>query len=515
MFDEVIVEVPIRMTQEMLQGMYPAQYLNAQRNQGAPVSKLPEEILLRIFTSARDASYDPRATLRTITHACRHWRDIAITAPLLWTRYLSSSRPKWTTLALQRTQRAHLAPLEIDLHLRDGISDVAKSLLTHTSHASKLKMTGRARHLATARELMDEVTPFLKELHISCIDDVDPALDDTLALPFKLLPTKFRLTHHLRHLELNKVDIDFNSPLLRNLTTLSLRRISPESLPTWTELKMMLHRMPLLSHLTLEHVFPAADLSVLSHTPVCPLLLDYISIECVSASQIQTILSYLFFLQPKDLYLRWDEDDVDYISTFRIIGIAIHGKDLGNSFDHLQLEMAHADGRLDLAASRWEGPSIHISVPNRARMGGAVIMARFVDLLCLGAITELDLDSLEVPCDLDALLLLTDKMPFLEHVAVWYFTAFDFFEVLRMKSATLHDQQICLPGLKLFSFRGTDFSGYEEWVTNEAMAVLATRREHGVGLARISFDFIKNLSPEMVAEFEEEVESVCVVFDTW
>ena len=499
--------------------MYPSQYLSTKRNREAPVSKLSEDILLRIFTFARAADpEDPRTPLRRITHVCRDWRDVAIEAPLLWTHCLSSSRPKWTTLALQRTQRAPMASLEIDLHLQHGISDVSKALLAHTSHTSNLKMSGRARHLIAAQEMMADEASFLKKLHIPCKHDNHSDTDDGLAPRFELSPTKFRHTHHLRILELERVDIDFGSPLLRNLTTLSLRRVSPESLPTWPQLIELLHRMPLLGHLTLEHVFPRVDSSALSLKPACLPLLDYLYIECTAASQMQTILSYVFFLRPEELRLRWHEDDVDHTSTFRTIGVAVHAKQFGNTFNKLEAEMFDNDRSLSLvAASSRKGSSIHVSVPSSAETDETVIIAAFVDLLCLQDVTKLDLAlAMFKDYDHDALLLLAGKMPFLKGVSISFFTAFDFFEVLGMKCGTSHSQtqQICLPDLESFAFMISNFSGREEWVESDAMKVLATRREQGAELEYLSFDYCEDLSPEMVSIFEEEVEQVYADWDT-
>lgn len=109
-------------------------------------------------------------------------------------------------LALQRTQRARIAPLEIDLDLHDGISDISKTLLTHTPHAWRLKITDPALHLIGAQELMEGDTSFLKELKIFCTENQDSGTAEDPAFTFKLSSTKFLHTHGLHRLELNMVE---------------------------------------------------------------------------------------------------------------------------------------------------------------------------------------------------------------------------------------------------------------------------------------------------------------------
>lgn len=408
-----------------------------------------------------------------------------------------------------------MAPLESYVHLRDGISDISKALLAHASHTSQLKIVGRARHLAAAQALMEDEAPLFEELQIFCIDATDPDSQGAFALPFKLSPTNFRHARHLRSLKLEWVHIDIDSPLLRNLKTLSLRYILPGSLPTWSQLIEMLHRMSFLDHLTLEHVFPNVDPSTLPPKPACLPLLDYVSIECMAASQMQTILSHMSFLRPDELQLHWREGDIDYAPIFQTIGVTTHAKCFGNDFEKLSVDLSPSGRSLSLLAFASGGSSIDVAVPNSTGVGETVIIGDFIDLLCLKNITELEVE-IDKEWEHDALRLMADKMPFLQDLTVSFFNAFGFFEVLGMKPGIPHAQaypQICFPNLQAFTFMNSNFLGREEWVEKVAMEVLATRRDQGAALEGLYFNWVDNLSPEMVVRFEGEVEQVEVLHE--
>ncbi|GLB40958.1 hypothetical protein LshimejAT787_0901730 [Lyophyllum shimeji] len=72
--------------------------LKRQRNAYAYISRLPSEILCRIFEIARDTDHlrHPRPeSCVIITHVCSAWRDIAIRFPGLWNRITPNYRFPW------------------------------------------------------------------------------------------------------------------------------------------------------------------------------------------------------------------------------------------------------------------------------------------------------------------------------------------------------------------------------------------------------------------------------------
>ncbi|KAF5325423.1 hypothetical protein D9619_010021 [Psilocybe cf. subviscida] len=95
-------------------GMQPAIMLpKTRRNfELASVSKLPDEILLRIFLILRDSSGRHLRDWHQVTHTCRYWRGVAIGSPLLWTHLFEDTSPAFIQLMLERSRSA---PLEVEL----------------------------------------------------------------------------------------------------------------------------------------------------------------------------------------------------------------------------------------------------------------------------------------------------------------------------------------------------------------------------------------------------------------
>lgn len=78
LLDEEIADLTARMQQAI-------RMLKARRNELAPVSKLPDEVLQHIFLIFRDSTdLDPK-NWQQGTQICQYWRHVAVELPLLWT----------------------------------------------------------------------------------------------------------------------------------------------------------------------------------------------------------------------------------------------------------------------------------------------------------------------------------------------------------------------------------------------------------------------------------------------
>ncbi|KAJ7476236.1 hypothetical protein FB451DRAFT_1463887 [Mycena latifolia] len=85
-----------------------------------PVVTLPVEITSQIFLHCLpDNPFDPSVPVPAVVlgHVCRHWRDIALSVPQLWSSYVK--------LWLARSQNQ---PLSIRVYPRDGLSQDASTL---------------------------------------------------------------------------------------------------------------------------------------------------------------------------------------------------------------------------------------------------------------------------------------------------------------------------------------------------------------------------------------------------
>jgi hypothetical protein len=117
--------------------------LSQRRNELAPISSLPTEIIADILLLASAKRNDPGMAWLNVAHVCRQWRDIALNQPLFW------SHINFTNLtsagAAEMLARAKEAPLQLDWrqrlagHWDDArYSAFEKELQAHVSHIRHL-----------------------------------------------------------------------------------------------------------------------------------------------------------------------------------------------------------------------------------------------------------------------------------------------------------------------------------------------------------------------------------------
>ncbi|KAI0066277.1 hypothetical protein BV25DRAFT_1797228, partial [Artomyces pyxidatus] len=85
--------------------------LKARVNAFAPITRLPDEMLARIFGALRDMWRPEGRSLGWIlvTHTSRRWRDVALAYPSLWAEINNDVSFKWATEMLSRAKSAPLA----------------------------------------------------------------------------------------------------------------------------------------------------------------------------------------------------------------------------------------------------------------------------------------------------------------------------------------------------------------------------------------------------------------------
>ncbi|KAI0055554.1 hypothetical protein BV25DRAFT_166386 [Artomyces pyxidatus] len=87
-------------------------WVRMRRNRLSPISHLPPEILVHIFsfdTTPNDGS--PTYHLMHITHVCRRWRSVAIGCPSLWGRINLGVDHRWKKVMLARAKAVPLSIL--------------------------------------------------------------------------------------------------------------------------------------------------------------------------------------------------------------------------------------------------------------------------------------------------------------------------------------------------------------------------------------------------------------------
>ncbi|KAK0488989.1 hypothetical protein IW261DRAFT_1414413 [Armillaria novae-zelandiae] len=223
--------------------------LKSQRNTLAPISQLPPEMLSRIFLFV---SYPRELSLSwiNVSHVSQHWRAVALGFSALW-----SSPPFMTpTWAHEMLKRSKMAPLTIvaDLtYMTPKMLAVFEDAMRQVDRSAELSLTGTKtmeRYLTNATKR----APFLNKLCISQLYTHYDASDERIALPCNFFDGQ---APRLRHLDLNRCQVQWDTGLMQNLTY--LRIVEPgEYRPTISQLVDLLEQMPYLETLELEHALP-------------------------------------------------------------------------------------------------------------------------------------------------------------------------------------------------------------------------------------------------------------------
>ncbi|KAF9238629.1 hypothetical protein BU15DRAFT_75080 [Melanogaster broomeanus] len=259
--ESVIAEAHARIDNEIALLKLPICALLTRKNALLPVSRLPCEILATIFLYQAYSFYqDPRYFVMwgsappwaNVSYVCRHWRNVALSCPSLWS-FLFVSSPRWTEELLSRSK---MVPLRIRI---DGACSDQEAMIlfenvtTDVTRIQELSLKLPTLPCNLVEGVLSKLStpaPLLHTLRL-CIPDLgeDGVYPDTL---FN------RETPALRTLELYYCHIPWSSPVFTALSTLRLRNIDWSSQPTITELLTMLRRMPGLVHLYLENALRSA-----------------------------------------------------------------------------------------------------------------------------------------------------------------------------------------------------------------------------------------------------------------
>lgn len=230
--------------------------LKSQRNSFASISRIPPEVLGKVFEFTKAAIEPPlfplyklKGTPRWLkmTHVSRHWRDLAINLlASLWVNlrldnlpFLEKmlSRSKGAGLVIQASFSspsgvAHYSPNALDLALNDS---------------SRIKVLSlKDVRWDTWKYLKGLLPKSAPQLEYLCL--TGSSID--LIIPEEILCK----TPKLRRLELTRFGVDWisHSHLLRSLTHLKLHSIIRNSPPTWKQFVNVLKRMPHLEVLDLN-----------------------------------------------------------------------------------------------------------------------------------------------------------------------------------------------------------------------------------------------------------------------
>ncbi|KAF5310140.1 hypothetical protein D9619_010574 [Psilocybe cf. subviscida] len=287
-------------------------FVLTRRNTYARISRLPNEVLVEIFTILRDDG-SVRFNLQAwhhITHICQHWRRVCLESAILWTTP-PTHRHDYTLLMLERSRTS---PLEIVL-FRATSAATCTAVLSHISRIKSLiieQSHAALQHFQRTLSALKEEAPLLETLQIA---QTFPSSSDVFRLSTSLL----RQFPSLKTLCLSLIDFDWTIFPIYSLTSLTCICLRLSRNPSWTQFYDALRKMPSLGELSVEF----DDLQLISpprHVEPLQLpLLHTLELAASRASVTWSFLSNSSFPRLRDAYLEcsfsesFDLDD--YLTT--------------------------------------------------------------------------------------------------------------------------------------------------------------------------------------------------------
>lgn len=233
----------------------------SQRNQFAPVSRLPPEVLSTIFSYAASHSEYPTLNLLyrySFSHVSQTWRSVAINAPALW--HVLPSSMLWAKVMIERSKAVGLV---IRLNL-DHLSSVSPSVVfwnnvfrNHASRIRVLELTGGSK--STLSALFNDLQPLSLPLH-------SLRLWLSSSEPLFTFPANIVETKNIRSLSVSGCNSTWYSSSLCCLTELNMQNISNR--PRFDEFFDTLRRNPYLQILDMGNSLPLASELIGSITSV-------------------------------------------------------------------------------------------------------------------------------------------------------------------------------------------------------------------------------------------------------
>ena len=186
------------------------------KNTFALVNRTPPEVLSLIPDYCEDSERDEASI--ELTHVCRHWREIFVSRPSLWTR-LDCKNVEKTKVYIERSRTS---PLEILLNGRGAgrfRGEAFFLVVPHIGRSKTLSISNWRPPVSVALlpvffELLSCPVPLLEKLKIDLIHESTPALSSTLFDGGDL--------SSLRELDLTGVLVPLSWRSLGNLTIFNL-----------------------------------------------------------------------------------------------------------------------------------------------------------------------------------------------------------------------------------------------------------------------------------------------------
>ncbi|KII87389.1 hypothetical protein PLICRDRAFT_163487 [Plicaturopsis crispa FD-325 SS-3] len=216
------------------------------RNDFALTARLPPEVLSEIFDWYRALDVlESTYKWIEVTHVCRHWRNVALGCPRLWS-YIVSETPRWTEELLARSKNAPLTFSATYGYPHEKSELSTNMALKHMHRMAALDLTMPMLSFNKASTHFDTPAPILESLQLAVVTH-DPTGVDGCDLPIKFCRG---IGPRLRSLSLRSCGAPWGLPFMNNLRVLKLASIPLETRPRVSDILGILRRASSL--ITLE-----------------------------------------------------------------------------------------------------------------------------------------------------------------------------------------------------------------------------------------------------------------------
>ncbi|KAJ7449664.1 hypothetical protein FB451DRAFT_751743 [Mycena latifolia] len=233
---------------------------------------LPNEILAEIFQNACETSIARSTTLKSVSHVCHLWRQVALGCGKLWIQAdYDHDHPEWVNAQLRRSANM---PIIVKAHFpmqSRGMQNLRLALKVPAIHTLDIQ---------ASPDVLDQVWESLNAASLRTLSLFIPWSQMPKDIPYPG-PTFQLNSPHLRTLALSNFIISWDAALFKNLTHLRLHLQDQTFAPSMTQILGMLSSSPMLTELTLLHAIEASSrlpcpesVSVVPLPHVATLLLD-------------------------------------------------------------------------------------------------------------------------------------------------------------------------------------------------------------------------------------------------
>ena len=509
--------------------------LKSRRNELAPVSRLPPEILCNIFSLIEDRNafefMDPirgwgsPESWIDFSRVSRHWRSIALSAPELWTN-IPFNYPRWTQEMLTRSKMAKLT-IRVDAYqsMNPRVFDSIESCLRMIERLGEINISTPLESMPES--LFQDLPKSAPQLHTFRIALLPPSFPGPES-PFTIHEDFLSDTERLKNVHLVNCKISWDSRLLTGLTylTIHLHNSLMDNTTSSDSIISFLHalqRMPALTDLDLENSIPY-DSGGLSNYPAVDLPCLRLLRISSGVNALTTALRHINFPNNAVLNLTCKATQFTQINfskflfvlaekflsflvirnlSVQVAGVAQNGLKFlawtsatpqDCSFDSL------VPDQFELVLS-W--PYLNDNIHNHTK----TLIAAF-DAMNLSGLTHLQL-STSAHIDSQTWLKTFGKLPLLEWVHVESYTVQSFLDALAdttnaADKSTSAYHNVPFPKLRHIRMSGTDFAYTKlgSISVDMLMHCLMERHERNAEIQELYLDHCYNISQDDIERLE-------------